>query len=148
MRPLWLLGMAVCLTILSLGGGLLAEAAPELGYQLIIEPDNQNTTVDRSFLADAFLKKVTVWPNGEVVRPVDLASHSPARKRFTEDVLKRSVGAVKSYWQQRIFAGRDVPPPELETDEEVVTYVLKHQGAVGYVSGSADLRGAKAISLR
>ena len=63
-------------------------------------------------------------------------------------MLKRSVEAVKGYWQQRIFSGRDVPPPELETDDEVVRYVLKHEGAVGYVSGSADARRRKVVSVR
>jgi hypothetical protein len=62
-------------------------------------------------------------------------------------VLKRSVAAVRNYWQQRIFSGRGVPPPELDSDEEIVAYVLKHRGAVGYVSGSAELRGTNAIEV-
>lgn len=62
-------------------------------------------------------------------------------------MIKRSVEAVRSYWQQRIFSGRDVPPPELDTDEEVVRYVLKHDGAVGYVSAGADIDGLKVISV-
>ena len=43
------------------------------------------------------------------------------------------------------FSGRDVPPPELESDEAVVNYVLEHRGAVGYVSGAAKVRGAKVV---
>ncbi len=70
-----------------------------------------------------------------MIRPADLVPGSPARRKFTEEILKRSVEAVRGYWQQRIFSGRDVPPPEVETDEEVVKYVLKYTGAVGYVSG-------------
>jgi hypothetical protein len=58
------------------------------------------------------------------------------------------VQAVKSYWQQVIFSGRGVPPPELESDEAVIRYVLRFPGAVGYVSGTADVRGVKVLAVR
>jgi hypothetical protein len=70
------------------------------------------------------------------------------RRRFSDEVLHRSVSEVKSYWQQRIFSGRDVPPPELDTDDQVVTYVLRHAGAVGYVSAEAALNGTKVLEVR
>ncbi len=146
MRALWLLSLAVFLTTLSSGASLSAQGPPP--YQVIVNSSTPVDAVDRRFLGDAFLKKVTTWPHGEAIRPVDLPSSSPVRRRFTEDVLKRSVEAVKSYWQQRIFAGRDLPPPEVDSDESAVTYVLKHPGAVGYVSPGADLRGAKAVALK
>ena len=41
-----------------------------------------------------------------------------------------------------------MPPPELDSDEEVVRYVLKHQGAVGYVSGGAAIGGARIVAVR
>ena len=61
--------------------------------------------------------------------------------------MRRSASAVRAYWQQRIFAGVDVPPPQFKRDEDVVSYVLSHEGAIGYVSGTAELRGAKAVSV-
>jgi len=97
--------------------------------------------VDRKFLADAFLKKTTRWDDGELIRPVDQVPDSPVRRKFSEDVVKRSVAAVRSYWQQVIFTGRGVPPPEVGGDDEVVRYVLKYSGAVGYVSEAQRRRG-------
>jgi ABC-type phosphate transport system substrate-binding protein len=122
------------------------QSAP--AYQVIVHPENPVIAVDRKFLEDAFLKKIASWPQGIVIRPVDLVPNSQVRRQFTEDVLKRSVEAVRIYWQQRIFSGRDVPPPELDTDEEVVKYVLKYEGAVGYVSGSATLNGSRVLTVR
>jgi hypothetical protein len=66
---------------------------------------------------------------------------------FVKDVLKRSVAAVKSYWQQRIFSGRALPPPELDSEEEVVLYVLTHPGAVGYVSDRANTAAVKVVGI-
>jgi len=124
-----------------------ATAAPPPVYVVIVHPSNPTTSADRKFLEDAFLKKTTRWDHGEVIRPVDQVPDSPVRRKFSEEVLRRSVAAVRSYWQQLIFSGRDVPPPELASDEDVVKYVLKYPGAVGYVSGSADTNGAKIVSV-
>jgi hypothetical protein len=50
--------------------------------------------------------------------------------------------------QQRIFAGRGLPPPELESDEAVLRYVRSRPGAVGYVSERAELGGVKVLGVR
>jgi ABC-type phosphate transport system substrate-binding protein len=128
--------------------GARSQAASAPVYRVIVNPKNPLSEIDRGKLSDIFLKKSTHWPGGEIIRPVDLPSGSSARKSFTEEVHKRSVPAVKSYWQQLIFSGRDIPPPELETDTAVREYVLQHSGGVGYVSGSAELGNAKVISVR
>lgn len=116
-------------------------------FELIVSPDITLPRLDRKFLTDAFLKKATRWPNDEAIRPVDLEPRSPVRRRFSEQVLKRSVAAVKSYWQQMVFSGRGVPPPELDTDAQVVSFVIRNPGAVGYVSVGTNLRGARALPV-
>jgi ABC-type phosphate transport system substrate-binding protein len=123
-----------------------ADSTPEL--RIIVHPDNPSTALSRDFLIDVFLKRTTRWSDGETIRPVDQRADSFARRRFSASVLQRSVAAVKSYWQQRIFSGRDLPPPELDSDDAVVSYVLKHRGAVGYVSGSAKLERAKVVAVQ
>ncbi len=80
--------------------------------------------------------------------PVDQRANSSVRQTFSEAVLRRSVSAVKRYWQQRIFSGRDLPPLEVDSDEAVVAYVLKHRGAIGYVSGGAKIDRTKVVSVQ
>jgi ABC-type phosphate transport system substrate-binding protein len=141
--------LTLALAVAAFCAALFAQAGPAVPvYQIVVHANNPAGIVDRSFLEDAFLKKVTTWPTGETIRPVDLASNSSVRRKFTDDVLRRSVEAVKGYWQQRIFSGRDVPPPELDGDDDVIKYVLKYEGAVGYVSGGANLNGSKVLSVR
>jgi hypothetical protein len=127
---------------------LASVAATPASFRVIVNAGNAANVVDRRFLTDAFLKKTTRWPSGEALRPVDLAGDSPIRRRFCEDVLGRSVAAVKSYWQQLIFSGRGVPPPEMDNDEEVIRYVARYSGAVGYVSTVGEGRGVKAVALK
>jgi ABC-type phosphate transport system substrate-binding protein len=120
---------------------------PPPPYVVIVHASNPNTGMPRRFVADAFLKKRTRWTDGSVIRPVDLPADSSTRAHFSDDVLNRSVAAVKSYWQQMIFSGRDVPPPELAKDDEVVKYVAQNEGAIGYVSGTAQLSGVKPLRV-
>jgi ABC-type phosphate transport system substrate-binding protein len=139
----------VVLAVLGTAGlPLFSQAAAPLPYRVVVNPQNKTTSVDRKFVADIFLKKITRWPDGEVVHPVDLSPESPARARFSEEVLRRSVSAVKSYWQQLVFSGREVPPPELESDEEVLRYVLRFPGGIGYLSGAANVERVKVVTVR
>jgi hypothetical protein len=122
--------------------------APSPGYRIIVHPENALASIDRKFLADVFLENVTRWPDDTVIYPVDLQAQAAVRLPFSQEVLLRSISAVKAYWQQRIFAGRGIPPPELEHEADVVAYVLQHEGAVGYVSSSFDSAQVKAITIR
>ncbi len=126
-----------------------APAQPfEREYVVIVNSENPVRSVDRKFLHAVFLKKTIQWSHGEPIEPVDLPQNSLARGRFSEEVLNRSVAAVKSYWQQMIFSGRNVPPPELNSDAAVVRYVLQHKNAIGYVSPNASLVGVKILIVR
>ncbi|HEY3500938.1 MAG TPA: hypothetical protein VGK73_39870 [Polyangiaceae bacterium] len=113
-----------------------------------MHPGRSETSVTREFLTDAFLKNVTRWSNDEPIHPVDQKADALVRRRFSELVLRRSVQAVKTYWQQRIFSGRGVPPPELDSDDAVVRFVEARPGALGYVSGSTAIGKAKVLAVK
>jgi ABC-type phosphate transport system substrate-binding protein len=116
-------------------------------YVLIVHPTVRAPALDRKFLADAFLRRATRWPDDTPILPVDLAPDARARARFSQEILARSVASVRSYWQQRIFSGQGLPPPELGNDDAVVSYVLQHPGAIGYVSAGTALNGAMAVEV-
>jgi ABC-type phosphate transport system substrate-binding protein len=118
------------------------------GFIIVVNPQNPAGSAERELLADFFLKRVSRWSDGELVRPVDLRPDAAARQAFSKVVIRRSVSAVRNYWQQRIFAGRDVPPAELDSDEAVVRYVARYRGAIGYVSPAASIADVKPFSVR
>jgi ABC-type phosphate transport system substrate-binding protein len=122
-----------------------AEARP--AFIVIVNPHTQVTRVDRRFLSEAFLRRTTRWPDDTPILPVDQGPDSPARVRFSLDVLARSVSAVRSFWQQRIFSGQGLPPPELSADAEVVTFVASHPGALGYVAYGTRIDGVRALEV-
>jgi hypothetical protein len=147
-RRRWL-ALAPCVLIgLCAAHGGPARADESQSFHVIVNADNPVASVSRDFLTDAFLKRVSRWPAGENIQAVDLRSDSPVRAQFSTAVLRRSVAAIRSYWQQRIFAGRGVPPPEVDTDSAAIHYVKRHRGGVGYVSRNADTSEVKVLALR
>jgi len=138
-----LVGLA--LSTLSMAAALAGAGS---GFVVVAHPSNSAVSVERAFLTDAFLKKTTRWPGDDAIYPVDQSPDAAVRQHFSEQVLRRSVFAVRSYWQQRIFSGRGLPPPELESDEAVLRYVLSRPGAVGYVSARTPLGAAKVLPVR
>jgi ABC-type phosphate transport system substrate-binding protein len=136
------------LVLLALLSAALPAAAEEPGYQIIVHPSNAVQSLSKRDVADLFLKKVTTWPAGTAVRPVEPPEDGGARARFAAHALGKSPGAVKAYWNKLIFAGREVPPVEKRSDEEVVAYVRSTPGAIGYVLADAAVAGVKVVKVK
>jgi ABC-type phosphate transport system substrate-binding protein len=132
-----------CLFIVFLGVSLahsLLEAEETVAFKVIVQASNPNAELKKEEISQLFLKKVKKWKqNDETVLPVDLVENAPVREQFSEAVHRKKVSFIKAYWQKQIFSGREVPPVEKESDEEVLKYVEQNLGAIGYVSESAKI---------
>ncbi len=136
----------VTLILVSLAAAATPAESQRSTYVVIVHPGNPVSKLDRKFLTEAFLRRTTRWPDDTPIRPVDLGPDSPARARFSREILTLSVASVRNYWQQRIFSGQGLPPPEL-ADAAVVSYVLSHPGAIGYVAAGTRVKGARAVDV-
>ena len=123
-------------------------AAHAQEFTVIVNASNPVSSMPKDEVARLFLKKTVAWQTGRAVAPVELPANAKAREAFAREVLNKSMAQVKSYWQQEIFSGRDVPPPEKQTENDVVAFVRSNPGAIGYVSKGADIgRGVKPLAL-
>jgi ABC-type phosphate transport system substrate-binding protein len=145
MRTLLVLG---CLLLAGTASTGDAQPAHSAAFVVIVHADNPVRAIARDDLSKIFLKRTVKWPDGKVVEPVDLVPAAASRNAFTAGVHRKSVAAIRAFWQQQIFSGRDVPPPEKATDADVTDFVKEHAGAVGYVSPTATLpAGVKSIRV-
>ena len=134
----------------ALGFALVATvaSADESAFRLVVNASNGITSLTRDEVSQYFLKKRPTWPAGQSVQPVDQVDESAVRRAFSKAVLKKDVGAVKSYWQTQIFAGRGVPPPEKASDAALLAFVEANPGAIGYVSADASMgRSVKEVRV-
>ena len=106
------------------------------------------TELSREQASNLFLKKAR-WAEGPVVQPIDLKIGSDIRESFSTQIHGKSPKQVKSYWRKQMFAGKSVPPPEAKSDADVLRYVAKRTGAIGYVATDTELvEGTREIKLK
>lgn len=139
MKPLRV--CAVSLFLMLVSSSLWGQAKT---YKVIVNASNPMTSISYENVSRIFLKKSSKFPNGISAAPVDLPGNSPIRERFSEDVYGQSASAVDAYWQKLIFSGRDIPPAQ-KSEKGVLDFVRSNEGAIGYVSATADTSGVKVI---
>lgn len=141
-----ILSLLICALVLTALVPMFAQG--QQGFSIIVNANNQVNGISKSDANKMFLRKTKKWDNGETVEPVDLPADATVRARFSDTVLGRDVNAIKSYWQRQIFSGRSTPPPERDSEAEVIDFVRNNAGAIGYVSAGASLpSGVKRITL-
>jgi ABC-type phosphate transport system substrate-binding protein len=117
-------------------------------FALVVNSANPVTSISKDEVAKLFLKKQVTWQSGDPAAPVELPPSAKVREAFVQTVLGKSLSQVRSYWQQQIFSGRDVPPPEKPSEDDVLAFVRANPGAIGYVTRGASLgRGVKVVTL-
>jgi ABC-type phosphate transport system substrate-binding protein len=115
-----------------------ARAADE--FVVIVHPSVAGAKVRRADLAAVFLKKAMRWGGGGLAEPVDQSGTSPVRKAFSDAVIGQPVAQVVQYWQKLMFSSSPLRPPLVKnSDAEVIAFVAKTPGAVGYVTTSTPL---------
>jgi ABC-type phosphate transport system substrate-binding protein len=133
-----LLGTAGLLALLAAP----ATRAHAQGYVVVVNAAGPSTLA-KDEVSKAFLKK------GGALVAVDQSKGAKVRDAFSKDVLGRPATAVATHWQQQIFAGKDVPPPEKGSDADVLAFVKGNPKAIGYVSAGTELgAGVKAVTLQ
>ena len=122
-----------------LGASALATAGE--AFVVVANPSIQGTNVRRADLAAVFLKKAVRWGDGSPANPVDQSGTSPVRRQFSDSVLQMPVSVVVQYWQKQLLSGSGPSkvPIVKGSDDEVLAYVARTNGAVGYVSSGTTL---------
>ncbi len=134
--------------ILALAALLAPAMSYAQDYKVVVHSGNPTDILTKEQLGKMFLKKIVKWDTGTPIIPVDQAPTSAIRATFNKVVHAKPASAIASYWQQQIFAGRDVPPAEKAGDTAVLAFVKANPGAIGYVSAGGATDGVKVLSIR
>jgi ABC-type phosphate transport system substrate-binding protein len=129
---------------------LVVRAVAAESFVVIVNSSVLGTSVHRSDLAAVFMKKAVRWGDGSAANPVDQSGTSPVRKAFSEGVLQMPVTTALQYWQRQLLSpSAQIRIPLVKSsDEDVLAYVAKTNGAVGYVAAGAALPpGVKAVAV-
>jgi TonB family protein len=103
-------------------------------------------TISASDLKHIFLEEKISLADGDHVEPV-LEKNGPTHATFLQEYLGMSEDDLENYYRTLLFTGRGSQPKVLGSDEEVVAYVARTRGAIGYVSGATKVEGVKTLAI-
>jgi len=139
-----ILNVLVAVTLLAAPGVSLAT-----GFKLVVNAEQRSEKLTKDDASRIFLKKMTRWSDGTEIRVVQPKGDTAVRSAFDNAIHDRSPAAIRTYWAQMVFSGRDVPPVEKANEEAILDFVKQNKGAIGVVSEGATLPGGvKAIDLK
>jgi len=110
-----------------------------------------NSSVTADFISAAELKRIYLLQSrklkdGSVVEPV-LQKRGAMHDTFSRQFLDRDGEEIRTYYHGVVFTGKGSMPREVNSDEEMVSYVERTRGAIGYVGGSANTDGVKVLAV-
>jgi TonB family protein len=114
--------------------------------RVIANPSVKADAISAQEIKTVFLLQRTALRDGTHVEPV-LSRGGPAHAAFLKDYLGQNDDALQNYYRSLVFTGKGLMPKALHTDEEVVAYVARTRGAIGYVSATATLDGVKTLTV-
>jgi hypothetical protein len=135
----------VCVTIATLG---LAAASPASAadFKVVANPSVKASAISADELKGVFLAIRTSLRDGSRVEPV-LARAGSAHESFLKD-LGKTDSALSTYYRSLVFTGKAAMPKICGSDADVIAYVARTRGAVGYVSAEAKAPGTKTLGLK
>jgi len=114
--------------------------------KVIANPSVAASTVSAGDVKDVFLLDKDSL-GGSHVEPV-LAKGGPTHEAFLKEYLGKNDAALQAFYRSLVFTGKGSMPKALASDADVVAYVAKTKGAVGYVSAGASTDGVKTLQVR
>ncbi len=105
----------------------------EVAVIVSIENKNSYTSIDKDLVERIFLSKVKNFPDGSVVKPLNLKQGHYLRDEFNAGFLSKTESQLSRYWSRLRFSGKAQLPQEAGTVEEVKALVASNPSLIGYI---------------
>jgi len=124
-----------------------AATASAADIRIIANSSVSASSISSDELKGVFLITKTALSDGNHVEPV-IAKGGVAHEAFLKEYLSKTDAALQTYYRSLVFTGKGSMPKTLGSDTEVVAYVAKTKGAIGYVSATATMAGVKTLDVK
>jgi TonB family protein len=135
---------------LLVAAGLLTSVSPHVfaavDVKIIANSSVRADTISADEIKRVYLEERRSLDDGTHVAPV-LEKDGLVHEAFLRAYLGRTGDDLLMYYRALVFTGRGSMPKELDSDAEVVAYVARTRGAIGYVSAETSTEGVKTLAL-
>lgn len=103
---------------------------------VVANPRSGIDRLSRDEVINIFLGRFRQLPSGLSAQPVDLPATQPEKAIFYLWLVNKDLAEINAYWSRLIFSGRTTPPVQAKSTEDVIDFVAKTPGGIGYVERS------------
>jgi TonB family protein len=128
--------LVVCTSPPALAGEIKVIANSRLSVDSISEGE----------LKSIFLEERRSLSDGSHAEPV-VEKVGAVHEAFVHEYLGKSADDLQTFYRALVFTGRGSMPKELGSDAEMLAYVARTKGAIGYVSAEALTDGVKTLTV-
>ena len=125
----------VCMLILSVLCLFVAQAGaaevPAKDLVLVANIDVPGATLDAGSVETIFLGKTSSVGNKKV--EVTVLKAGDVHESFLKNYIKKTASQFTNSWKKLVFSGKAKMPKNFATEKEMVAYIAKTSGAIGYV---------------
>lgn len=104
---------------------------------VVVNAANPVRSMSQAEVAALYLGRARTYPGGEFALVFDQARDSAVRERFFKRLAGMSLVQVNTYWSRLMFAGQELPPQALPSEQSVLDIVRRNPGAIGYINTTA-----------
>ena len=114
--------------------------------KIVANPSVRADSITPAELKSVFLEDRRSLSDGSHVEPV-LAKGGAAHEAFLRQYVGKSDDNLRTYYRTLVFTGTGAMPKFFDSDAELMHYVARTKGAIGYVSGDFPTAGVKVLSI-
>ncbi|HTS26015.1 MAG TPA: hypothetical protein VMH81_09070 [Bryobacteraceae bacterium] len=134
----------LCIIIVLAGGA--AATLTWADVKVIANPDVGAVSATSAEIKAIFLETKYALSDGSRVQPVILKGS--ACEAFARIYLGKSARGLETYYRGLVFSGTGLIPKMLDSESEIIAYVARTKGAIGYVSSTTATNGVKVLGVK
>jgi len=127
---------------------IMTEINPSFASIIIIVNNNVPVEeLDSNTISDIYLGNISKWENGDTIR-ITMLKKGKTHEKFVQEIINVSSTRLKNFWKKIVFTGTGNYPKIIIQEDDLVNYVSKTKGAIGYINNSTSHDDVKVISIK
>ncbi len=144
--PLVICMVLTCI-VLPVSGGITALSAHAAADVLAVVNDSvPEVSLSPDALQEIFLGRKTRWSDGQKIVPATL-KEGQAHEEFLRGYVRKTPHQFRNYWKTAVFTGRGTAPDAFDSPDELMEFVKKTPGAIGYLPAGSYQNRLKSLAI-
>lgn len=120
---------------------MLSLSTAVYATDIITHPSNPQT-MTKSLARAIFAGRMRTWPNGNPIRIVIMPEDKEVHEHFCRNILDVFPRQLRRSWDRGIYSGISEGPTIFDSEREILDFVSKNPGAIGYINSSIQPKEA------